>query len=229
MVNALVTGAASGIGAAICNTLRNSGMRVFMLDIHPIDDEDAVTADVSDADDIARAVEQIVSLGGGTIDVLVNNAGLLIEDTMQNLRLEDLDRLLAVNVRGPFVVTQAALPFMQDGACIVNVASELAYLGRDGASAYAASKGAVLSMTRSWARELAPKLRVNAVAPGPIDTPLLGFATMTQAEKALEMANPMGRIGQPHEIAAVVSFLASPAASFINGQCFSADGGAAMH
>lgn len=230
MVTALVTGAASGIGAATCDTLRASGMRVFTLDVNPLDDADALLGDVSNPGDVARAIEHIVGLTEGRIDVLVNNAGVLIEDKLEDVKLQDLDRLLSVNVRGPFIVTKAVLPYMpRHGGCVVNVASELAYLGRGGASAYAATKGAVLSMTRSWARELGPELRVNAVAPGPVDTPLLGYATMSGKEQALETDNPMGRIGQPEEIAAVIGFLVSPAASFITGQCFNADGGAAMH
>jgi 3-oxoacyl-[acyl-carrier protein] reductase len=87
----------------------------------------------------------------------------------------------------------------------------------------------MLSLTRSWARELGPKIRVNAVAPGPIDTPLLNFAGMSEELKKIETGNPLGRIGRPEEVAAVIRFLSSPAASFITGQCYSADGGAAMH
>ncbi|MEP2862023.1 SDR family oxidoreductase, partial [Parvibaculum sp.] len=111
---------------------------------------------------------------------------------------------------------------------IVNIASELAYLGRAGSSVYAATKGAILSLTRSWAREFAPDIRVNAVAPGPVDTSLLDFENMTPALKALETSNPLGRIGQPGEIAGAVLFLASPDAGFITGQCIGVDGGAAM-
>jgi 3-oxoacyl-[acyl-carrier protein] reductase len=111
---------------------------------------------------------------------------------------------------------------------IINVASELAYLGRAGASGYCGTKAAVLGLTRSWARELAPQGLVNAVAPGPIDTPLLHFADMTPEQQAQEQANPLGRIGRADEVAAVIGFLASSSASFITGQCYGADGGAAM-
>ena len=217
---ALVTGAASGIGAATCASLRAGGLDVLGLDLSGAD----LAADVADPASVAAALAEVPR-----IDVLVNNAGVLIEGSLADMPLADFDRQVAVNLRGPFVVTQAALPRIPAGGCIVNVASELAYLGRQGASAYAATKGAMLSLTRSWARELAPRIRVNAVAPGPVDTPLLGYDAMTPDQRALETGNPMGRIGRPEEIAAVIAFLASDAASFLTGQCVSADGGAAMH
>ena len=217
---ALVTGAARGIGAAACAALRADGFEVLGLDRAGAD----LAADVADPASVAAALAPVAR-----IDVLVNNAGVLIEGRLADMPLADFDRQVAVNLRGPVVVTQAALPRMPKGGRIVNLASELAYLGRAGVSAYAATKGGVLSLTRSWARELAPDILVNAVAPGPVDTPLLAFEAMSAAERAAETANPLGRIGQPEEIAAVIAFLASPRASFITGQCFSADGGAAMH
>lgn len=225
---AVVTGGASGIGRAITLRLIADGLRVIVMDRSAPADGEWVQVDLTQAAAITAAGQQIADLAG-RVDVLVNNAGVLIESTLAEQPVDQLDLMLTVNLRAPFLVTQALLPLITKGGRIINTASELGYLGRQRLSAYAATKGGVLTMTRSWARELAPDILVNAVAPGPVDTPLLGFDRMSPEEQALETANPLRRIGQPAEIAAVVSFLAHPDTSFITGQCYSVDGGAAMH
>lgn len=226
---AVVTGGASGIGLAITQRLMTDGYRVIVMDRNKPDQGEWVAVDLTDATAITAAAALVATLAP-RLDLLVNNAGVLFESALGDQPLAQLDLMLAVNIRAPFLVTQALLPLLQDGSRIVNIASELGYLGRQNLSAYAATKGAALSMTRSWAREFAPRgILVNAVAPGPVATPLLGFETMTKDQQALEVANPLGRIGQPAEIAAVVAFLASPEVSFTTGQCYSVDGGAAMH
>ena len=221
---ALVTGAASGIGAAASRALGVAGVHVIGLDI--VAGPGIVQANLVVEAEIVAAVAEVARLGA--IDILVNCAGIEIDSALADQDAAAFDRMMAINVRGAMLVAREALPHIPDGGCIVNVASELAYLGRANASVYCATKAAILGLTRSWARELGPRIRVNAVAPGPIDTPLLDFANLPADVRALELGNPLRRIGQPDEVAATIVFLAGPGATFITGQCVGVDGGAAM-
>jgi 3-oxoacyl-[acyl-carrier protein] reductase len=225
----IVTGAASGIGKAIAKAFAGAGAKVIGLDLKTQRGGgfDIIAADVTDEGAVTAGMAQAVA-ALGRIDILVNCAGIEIQSRIDTLETSALDRMLAVNLRGPILVMRAALPHLAPDARVVNIASELAFLGRAGSSVYAATKGAMLSLTRSWAREFAPGILVNAVAPGPVDTPLLDFENMDPALKALETSNPLGRIGRPEEIAGAVLFLSSPEAGFITGQCIGVDGGAAM-
>ena len=225
---ALVTGAANGIGKATALALRDAGAKVVGLDLSA--DEGAVPILICDLakeeniiSAVAKAAERL-----GRIDILVNNAGVMQDAAISEITADHIDRHFAVNVRGAIFVTREALRHLSDGARIINIASELAYLGRARASVYCATKAALLGLTRSWARELAPRILVNAVAPGPTDTALLAFETLSPAEKALETAHPLGRIGRPEEVAATVVFLAGPGSTLFTGQCLGANGGAAM-
>lgn len=224
----LVTGAASGIGRASALALKEAGAKVIGLDLQTSDKEFPIVAcDLASEKDIIKAVNAAATKLGG-IDVLLNNAGILKELPLSEVTAAHIDTMFAINVRAYILVAREVLPHLTEGGRIINIASELAYLGRQGASVYCATKAAVLGLTRSWSRELSPRILVNAVAPGPTDTPLLAFGSMTEAQKALENTNPMGRIGRPEEVAAAVVFLAGPTSTFFTGQCLGANGGAAM-
>lgn len=226
---AIVTGAASGIGLACALALQEAGATVVGLDVAAASPGFQIqTCDVTDEAQIIAAVAAAAAQMGG-IDILVNNAGILREVPLADLTLAHIDQMFAVNVRGALLVAREVLPHLPEGGRIINIASELAYLGRAGASVYAATKAAMIGATRSWARELGPRILVNAVAPGPTDTPLLGFDQMTEAQRALETTNPLQRIGRPDEVAAAVVFLAGPGATLFTGQCLGANGGAAMY
>jgi 3-oxoacyl-[acyl-carrier protein] reductase len=240
---ALVTGGASGIGRAISIALVAEGAAVAIVDLADpaksaataaaIEQTGgrafALRADVADeAQVLALFAEALPRLGG--LDILVNCAGILFEKPLLDTSVVDFDRLIAVNLRGTFLVGREALRVMarQRRGRVINIASELAYLGCERMSVYCASKGAVVSLTRSWAREFAPDVLINAIAPGPTDTPMLTTDYMEAATVAGSGNVPLGRIGRPEEIAAAAVFLASPANSYMTGQCISPNGGAVM-
>jgi 3-oxoacyl-[acyl-carrier protein] reductase len=225
----LITGAANGIGKAAATMFQETGAHVVGLDLEEHSGPPRIfPCDLSREDDIVKGVSRAVRELGG-VDVLVNNAGIMREAAIAAITAEHIDRHFAVNVRGAILVTREALPHLGDGARIINIASELAYLGRANASVYCATKAAILGLTRSWARELAPRILVNAVAPGPTDTALLAFASLTPEQRALETAHPLGRVARPEEIATAILFLAGPGATFFTGHCMGANGGAAMN
>ena len=224
----LITGAAHGIGRATAIMFAEAGAKVVGLDLEETRKPLRILrCDLASETDIVAAVKAAISELGG-LDVLVNNAGIMQESRLAAITAEHIDRHFDVNVRGAILVTREALPHLKERARIINIASELAYLGRANASVYCATKAAILGLTRSWAREFAPRILVNAVAPGPTDTALLGFDTLTAEQRALETAHPLGRIGKPEEIASAVLFLAGSGATFVTGHCLGANGGAAM-
>ena len=230
---AVVTGAASGIGAATVQELAAQGARVAGIDRRPCTVPDgglALIADVSSEPEVLAAFTAL-DAAGEVPDIVVNCAGIIIERPLTRMTLEEFERIMRVNLRGCFLVGREAVIRMRGagrGGRVINIASELAHLGRADYSAYCASKAAVIGLTRSWARELAPNILVNAVAPGRVDTPMLSRENMSPEVVAQEIDLPLGRIGQPEEIASVIAFLAGPGASYVTGQTFGPNGGAVM-
>jgi 2-hydroxycyclohexanecarboxyl-CoA dehydrogenase len=241
---ALVTGGASGIGAATARRLAADGALVAVADVD-LDGARAVASeidglpiemDVADAA-AARAGVEEAEAALGPVGVLVNNAGT---DRFAYFVQTDealWDLVLGVNLRGTIAVTHAVLGGMQrrGGGAIVNVASEAGRVGSQGSAVYSAAKAGVIGFTRAVAREAARfNVRVNAVAPGPIDTPLLNAAPVEQGElgerlrQAMIDATSMRRVGQPEEVAAAIAFLACEEASFVTGQTLNVSGGLSM-
>jgi NAD(P)-dependent dehydrogenase (short-subunit alcohol dehydrogenase family) len=239
---AVVTGAGRGMGRAVALRLGREGARVVVAELNPahgaeVADEinanggtaTPVQADVSRVDDVTRLFDETVKTFG-MIDILVNNAGIGVAKPILDYTEADWDRQMGVNVKGVFFCSQAAARLMipRRRGKIVNFASTSAFVSSSQPEvAYDTSKGAVRQMTISMAAELAPHgINVNAVAPGTTATEMTRSTLSTDEGLAWQLARiPMGRVGQPDDIAAVVVFLCSPEASYITGHTLVADGG----
>lgn len=237
---ALVTGAARGIGRAIAERLAQEGAKLALFDRDAAGaDETAarLTAEGAEAEafgvDIAkraevRAAVSRVNARFGGIDILVNNAGIGKPAPFLDITDEDWNAMMAVNIGGLFTVSQEVARGMVERGFgrIVNMASLAAHTANDNQAAYAATKGAVVAMTRVMAFELGRRgVTVNAVSPGPIDTELAATMLTPAARRAREERIPQGRLGQPADVAGAVAFLASPDAAYVNGTVLVVDGG----
>jgi meso-butanediol dehydrogenase / (S,S)-butanediol dehydrogenase / diacetyl reductase len=224
-MRALVTGAGSGIGAAVARRLADDGFDVTVADLHPhaVAEELGATAIVVDVRD-----EERVAPAMSGVDVLVNVAGIGSTTSAPNTSLEVWEDVFAVNARGTFLCCKHAIPGMRErgGGAIVNVASIAALVGLRNRAAYSASKGAVVALTRSLAVDhVAEGIRVNAVCPGTVDSPWVRRLVEQSGESLddLEARQPMGRLGTPDEIADAVLYLAT--AEFVTGTILTIDGG----
>jgi 2-keto-3-deoxy-L-fuconate dehydrogenase len=234
---ALVTGGASGIGAATCRELDRAGAEVVVADLNfeaaksladQLKQGTALHMDVTDETSVKAAAASLSKL-----DILVNNAGVGNVGTVADVSYQDFDRLMKVNVYSIFLVTQAMLPLiLQAHGSIVNIGSVAGMVGVKQRFAYCASKGAVLAMTRQLAVDYPKELRVNAVAPGTVQTPFVeGYLEKYHAHEKenvreqLVSRQPIGRLGTPEDVASLVRYLCSEEAGFINGAVVAIDGG----
>ena len=232
---ALVTGGASGIGAATASRLLEEGCQVAVLDRDPDakqrlaselpDLAGVYEVDVSDCDQVQTALGTAIRDMGG-VDILINNAGISIRHPFTEITPEDWQRVLAVNLTGVFYVAQAAARHMLErgAGVILNTASTNGVMGYPFYADYNASKAGVIELTRSMALELAPTVRVNAIAPGYVLTPMQRAEYTDEMLAEVNRKIPMGRHARPEEIAGLFAYLASEEAAFVSGQVFTIDG-----
>jgi len=240
----VVTGGSRGIGAACCRLFARTGAAVLVQYLASDERAGAVLqelrrlsdaphamfrCDVTDADQVAKLFDFLAAQWGG-LDCLINNAGVWVHDPLVNLQPERLQATLAVNVVGPFLCARYAVPLLAGSkdASIVNVSSTAGQRGEPFYSAYAASKGALISATKSWSCELGPEIRVNAVAPGWVDTDMTADALAGDRREEVLASIPLHRVATPEDIAGPVLFLASPLARHITGEILNVNGGSVL-
>jgi meso-butanediol dehydrogenase/(S,S)-butanediol dehydrogenase/diacetyl reductase len=232
----LITGGAGGIGTATAARFLEEGTQVIVLDrdqaalkriqgnlglLHG-----TICADVSDPDDVDRAFQELDDLAGG-LDILINNAGISIRHEFLDISAQEWRQVIEVNLNGVFFVAQQAARRMLagDGGVILNMGSTNGLMGYPYYADYNTSKAGVIELTRSMALELAPTVRVNAVCPGWILTPMQEAEYTPEMRRQFAAKLPLQRLGRPEDVAALFAFLASDDAAFITGQCFVIDGG----
>jgi 3-oxoacyl-[acyl-carrier protein] reductase len=236
---AIVTGAAKGLGRAIAVSLARCGAKVACIDINSeslaetIDTirsaggtAEAMACNVTDSDRVSSVVDEVVKLWGG-LQILVNNAGITRDNMIMRMKDDQWDSVLNINLKGTFLFIRAAAKPMMKGrhGRIINIASVSGLMGNPGQANYSASKAGVIGLTRTVCRELAGRnITVNAVAPGFIATDMTA-ALGDEIIQAVRKEIPLGRLGQPQDVADAVLFLASEAASFITGHVLTVDGG----
>jgi NAD(P)-dependent dehydrogenase (short-subunit alcohol dehydrogenase family) len=243
---AIVTGAGSGIGAAIASVFARQGARVVILDVNDSADATAgaivaaggdaiaMRCNIAEPDEVARTFRGVVA-GGGRVDILVNNAGIAHVGTIEQTTPEDLDRLYAVNVRGLYLCSRAAVRIMlaHGGGVILNLASIASLIGVPERFAYSMTKGAVHTMTMSIAVDYVKRgIRCNCICPARVQTPFVdGYLRHNypgredEMRRELEAYQPIGRMGTPEEVAALALYLCSDEAAFVTGQAYPIDGG----
>ena len=241
--NVLITGAATGIGRAMAKVFAGAQANVFVNHFNQRQQVDelvseidsnkqkvyAINADVSHQQSVIKMTEDIINTHGA-IDILINNAGISVVKPFLEITEDDWDKTLNTNLKSVVFCSQAVIPAMLEKGegVIINMVSELGYLGREKFAAYTASKGALITLTRTLAREFAPTIRVNGIAPGPVMTDLLRGEIKTQEDLEKEKDLPMQCIAEADDIAGSAVFLASDYAKFYCGDILSPNGGSLM-
>ena len=221
---ALITGGSNGIGKAIVQRFLNDGAKVVIFDIEKSDYEvDFYEVDIGNEEQIKKAFEKIKHL-----DIVVNNAGIYFQASVEKTSKEQLDKIIDVNFKGAYLISKYALPLIRKSkGNIINISSAFGIVSEPGSPAYCSTKAAIIMLTKCMAQEYAAEgVRVNVILPGPIDTPLLRrFLPSEEAIRKYAELNPMKRIGKPQDVANVAAFLASDEANYVTGGIYSVDGG----